>query len=157
MANLIREVVSETLIKELQDPRIGFITVTEVDVTPDFRYADVYVSVLGDEKQAEKAMEAIRHAHGYVQDEVADALTTKFCPVIRFHKDESVKKSVDLSRTIAEARAEDEAARAERIRRGVEEPPDEDEPPGTDEIRDQEQNPSEPGTDREPTDEEHGA
>ena len=126
VANLIRQVVSETIVSQLADPRVAFVTVTGVEVSPDLRFADVGLSVLGDEKQQEEALRGVRHAHGFIQERVAEALTTKFCPVLRFWVDDSVKRSVSISALIAKARAEDEAARADRIRRGVE-PGDEDE------------------------------
>ena len=123
VASVVRQVVSETLVTELNDPRLAFVTVTGVDLSPDLRLADVRISVLGDTQAQDVCMAAIRHAHGRIQEKVADALEMKFCPVLRFHRDDSVKRSVSLSALIAQARAEDEAARADRIRRGVEPPP----------------------------------
>lgn len=120
MANLIRAVVSETLVTEISDPRVAFVTVTGVDVSDDMRFADVRVSVMGDPKQQEACLRGIRHAHGYVQEKVANVVKMRYCPVLRFHADPSVKRSVAISEAIAKARAEDEAARADRIRRGVE-------------------------------------
>ena len=125
VASLIREVVSQALVTEMSDPRMAFVTVTGVDVSADMRVADVRVSVLGDPRQQKACLQAIRHAHGRVQERVADALATKFCPALRFHLDDSVKRSVSISALIAKARAEDEAARADRIRRGLESPDDE--------------------------------
>jgi len=89
--------------------------------------ADVRVSVLGDARQQAACLSAIQHSRGHVQQKAADALDMKYCPVLRFHLDDSVKRSVSLSALIAQARAEDEAARADRIRRGVETPGGEDE------------------------------
>ena len=123
VASMIRQIVSETLVGELNDPRIGLVTVTDVTLSADLRLADVNVSVLGDPKQEETCLEAVQHARGRLQQRVSDGLKMKFCPMLRFHLDSSVKRSVSLSRLIAEARAEDEAARADRIRRGIE-PPD---------------------------------
>lgn len=125
VASLIREVVSRTLVVELSDPRMAFVTVTGVEVSADMRLADVRVSVMGDAQAQEACLKAIRHAHGRVQARVAEALSLRFCPVLRFHTDDSVKKSVSISALIARARAEDEAARADRIRRGVELAPEE--------------------------------
>lgn len=122
VASVIREVVSQALVTELNDPRMTFVTVTGVDVSADMRVADVRVSVMADPKQQKACLRAIRHSRGHVQQRVADALAMKFCPVLRFHLDDSVKRSVSLSALIARARAEDEAARADRIRRGVESP-----------------------------------
>ena len=124
VANLIRAVVAETLVAEINDPRVAFVTVTGVDVSDDMRFADVRVSVMGDPKQQDECLRGIRHAHGYVQEKVAQVVKMRYCPVLRFHLDQSVKRSIALSRAIAQARAEDEAARADRIRRGVEPPPE---------------------------------
>ncbi|MBE3069521.1 MAG: 30S ribosome-binding factor RbfA [Planctomycetes bacterium] len=133
VARVVRQVVSETLVTELNDPRLAFVTVTAVDLSPDLRLADIQISVLGDAKAQEVCLQAIRHAHGRIQERVANALEMKFCPVLRFHRDDSVKRSVSISAVIAQARAEDEAARADRIRRGVELPPA-DETDETDEV-----------------------
>jgi ribosome-binding factor A len=122
VASVIREVVGRELVTGLNDPRLAFLTVTAVDISPDLRHADVRVSILGDQKQQDACFRAIRHAHGHLQQKVAEALAVKFCPILRFHVDESVKQSVSLSALIAKARAEDEAVRADRIRRGVEPP-----------------------------------
>jgi ribosome-binding factor A len=122
VASVIREIVGRELVTRLSDPRLTFLTVTGVDLSPDLRYADVRVSILGDPKEQEACFRAVRHAHGHLQQKVAAALAVRFCPILRFHVDESVKRSVSLSALIAKARAEDEAARADRIRRGVEPP-----------------------------------
>jgi len=122
VASVIRQIVAETLVEELADPRVGLVTVTQVNLSADMRIADVSVSVLGDERQQEACLEAIQHARGRVQQRVSDGLRMKFCPVLRFHLDQSVKRSVSISRLIAEARTEDDLSRAERIRRGVEVP-----------------------------------
>jgi len=126
VASLVREIVSRVLVTELSDPRVGLVTVTGVDVSADLRLADVRVSVLGEAKARRQCMEAIAHSRGHIQQRVADAIDMKFCPILRFHLDDSVKKSVAVSALIAKARAEDEAARSDRIRRGVE-PPDNEE------------------------------
>ena len=123
VASMIRQIVSETLVGELSDPRIGLVTVTAVNLSADLRVADVNLSVLGDARQEQTCLEAVQHARGRIQERVSAGLRMKFCPMLRFHLDSSVKRSVSLSRLIAEARAEDEAARADRIRRGIE-PPD---------------------------------
>jgi ribosome-binding factor A len=122
VANIIRQVVSEELILRLNDPRLAFVTVTGVDLAADLRFADIRISILGDAKTQKECLRAVRHAHGHIQEKVAGALVMKFCPILRFHLDASVKRSVSLSALIAQARAEDEANRADRIRRGVETP-----------------------------------
>ena len=120
VASVIQEIVSRELVTGLSDPRLTMVTVTGVDIAPDLRYADVRVSIMGDPKQQEDCFRAIRHAHGRIQEKVAEAVTVRYIPSLRFHVDESVKRSVALGALIAKARAEDEANRADRIRRGVE-------------------------------------
>lgn len=122
VASVVRQIVSETLVGNLNDPRLAFVTVTGVEVSADLRFADVRVSVLGDEKAQEECLRAIGHSRGHIQQRVADALDMKYCPFLRFHRDDSVKRSVSISAVIAKARAEDEAAREDRIRRGIEDP-----------------------------------
>ncbi|MBM4016931.1 MAG: 30S ribosome-binding factor RbfA [Planctomycetes bacterium] len=122
VASVIREVVSRELVTGLSDPRLTLVTVTGVELSADLRFADVRVSVMGDERAQQECFRAIRHAHGRLQEKVAEALVLKFIPALRFHLDQSVKQSVALSALIAKARAEDEARRADRIRRGVEPP-----------------------------------
>ena len=126
VASVVREIVSRVLVTELSDPRMGLVTVTGVDVSADLRIADVRVSVLGEPKAQRQCMEAIAHSRGHIQERVADSVDMKFCPVLKFHLDDSVKKSVAVSALIARARAEDERARADRIRRGVESPDNDD-------------------------------
>ena len=120
VASVIRQIVSEALVLRLNDPRLAFMTVTNVEVSADMRFADVNISVLGEPDQQTQCLRAIQHAHGRLQEQVSRELAMKFCPVLRFHLDQSVKRSVSMSALIAKARAEDEAARADRIRRGVE-------------------------------------
>jgi ribosome-binding factor A len=122
VASVTQEVVSKELVTGLSDPRLTLVTVTGVDISPDLRYADVRISIMGEPKAQEECFRAIRHAHGRLQEKVAEALTVRYIPTLRFHVDESVKRSVALSALIAKARAEDEANRADRIRRGSEPP-----------------------------------
>jgi ribosome-binding factor A len=122
VASVIQEVVSKELVTGLSDPRLTMVTVTGVDISPDLRYADVRVSIMGEPKAQEDCFRAIRHAHGRIQEKVAGALTVRYIPSLRFHVDESVKRSVAMGALIAKARAEDEANRADRIRRGIEPP-----------------------------------
>jgi ribosome-binding factor A len=151
VANLIRQIVSEALIQEISDPRMAFVTVTGVDVSEDMRFADVRISVMGDKKQHEICLKAVQHAHGYVQERVAAVVKMRYCPVLRFHLDDSVKRSIEISQLIRQARAEDEAARAERIRRGIETPGD---LPELEEAPPTEETPEEAGDEDDEDDEE---
>ncbi len=100
LENQIRSIVSSILLYELQDPRMGFTTVTSVELSGDLRHAAVRVSILADEKERAVTMNAIRHARGYVQKLLGERLRVKYLPAISFEEDESVKRSVNLSRML---------------------------------------------------------
>lgn len=109
VARMIKEIVSRVMMFELADPRMGFVTVTEVDVAPNMKNAIVKISVLGDEKKGALCLRAVRHALPRLQRDVAGGLTMKVVPRLSFQLDETVKKSVEISRLISEAVSEDDA------------------------------------------------
>lgn len=92
----VREVLSDALSDGLKDPRVGFVTVTAVETTPDLRRARVYVSVLGDERDRERTLAGLRSAHGYLQRRVASELRLKHTPTLQFAYDDSVDRSMRL-------------------------------------------------------------
>ena len=95
----VREVVAEA-VGELKDPRIGLVTVTAVDVTPDLREATVYVSVLGGDKKRRATMAGLESAHGVLQSRINRELSLRRTPTIRFSYDESVARGVEMSKLI---------------------------------------------------------
>jgi ribosome-binding factor A len=106
----VREVLSDAIAKDLQDPRVGFVTVTGVKTSPDLRHARVYVSVLGDERVREASLDGLRSAHGFLQGAIASQLSLKRTPALTFHYDESVDRGLRISALIdeqAEAEAQD--------------------------------------------------
>lgn len=103
VAEVVREVASETILFELQDPRIKGVTVTRTEVAGDLQHAKVFVSIMGTPKETDLCMHGLRSAAGYVQSKLGDRLKTRFTPVIKFVLDEGVKKSIEVSRLINEA------------------------------------------------------
>jgi ribosome-binding factor A len=93
----VREVVSARLAEGLRDPRIGFVTVTSVDTSPDLRHARVYVSVLGDEEQRAETLAGLESAHGVLQQAVATELRMKHTPTLEFVFDESIDRGMRIS------------------------------------------------------------
>ena len=112
---IIKEAVSDIIQNRLSDPRIeGFVTVTEVDVSPDIRNADIYLSVMAADETTEKlTLIAVQHATKHIRSMLAERMTTRFVPELRLHKDEKIKKTIDTLRIIEEAaqeyRVKDEA------------------------------------------------
>ena len=107
----VREVLSSRLAEGLKDPRIGFVTVTGVDTTPDLRSARVYVSVLGDAGQRQDALEGLRSSRGFLQAQIAHELRMKRTPSLTFHYDETVERADRMMRLIDEVAPPGEDAR----------------------------------------------
>ena len=105
VAEAIREVVSTAILFELNDPRVQGVTVLRAEVTGDLRHAKVFVSLMGDVKQQKLTMHGLGHARGFLQSKIANRLQTRWTPVIQFIVDDSVKKSIEISRLIDQALA----------------------------------------------------
>jgi ribosome-binding factor A len=97
----LKEVLSEG-IGELKDPRIGFVTVTGVETSPDLRHARVFVSVLGSERKRERSLSGLAAAHGVLQARVARELRMKRTPQLAFEYDPSVERGVRMTQLIDE-------------------------------------------------------
>ena len=102
----LREVLSEG-IGTLKDPRIGFVTVTGVDTSPDLRHATVYVSVLGTEKKRDATIAGLQSSHGVLQSRVNRELRLKRTPQLTFQYDPTVERGVRLSRLIDELNSDE--------------------------------------------------
>jgi ribosome-binding factor A len=99
---VMREILGTAISAELEDPRIGFVTVTGVDTSPDLRSARVHVSVLGDETEREATLAALRSSHGVLQAIVARETTMKRTPTLTFHYDDTPERGVRLARLLDE-------------------------------------------------------
>jgi len=98
----VRAVLSDAIAKDLQDPRVGFVTVTAVKTSPDLRHARVYVSVLGDEQARTETLDGLSSAHGFLQGRVAAELSLKHTPTLTFEYDESVDRGMRITQLINE-------------------------------------------------------
>jgi ribosome-binding factor A len=98
----VREVVSAHIAGDLKDPRIGFVTVTGVETSPDLRNAHVYVSVLGDAEKREEALAGLRSSRGVLQAHIASELRMKRTPALQFHHDESIDRGMRITEMLGE-------------------------------------------------------
>ncbi|MHB1538194.1 MAG: 30S ribosome-binding factor RbfA [Solirubrobacteraceae bacterium] len=98
----IRQVIGECLAREIKDPRVGFVTVTDVSTSADLRHAHVHVSVLGDEQQRDDSLSGLRSAHGFLQRQIAAQLRLKHTPELDFHHDGSTDRAMRIERLITE-------------------------------------------------------
>ena len=98
----VREVVSAHIAGDLKDPRIGFVTVTGVDTSPDLRHARVYVSVLGSEVERQEALDGLTSARGFLQSQVGSELRMKRTPTLEFLNDPSIDHGMKMERLISD-------------------------------------------------------
>jgi ribosome-binding factor A len=98
----VREVLSARIAEGLNDPRIGFVTVTSVETSPDLRQARVYVSVLGNDAERADTLAGLGSAHGLLQQAIARELRMKRTPTLRFVFDESIDRGMRISELLDE-------------------------------------------------------
>jgi ribosome-binding factor A len=96
----MREVLSDALTQDLKDPRVGFVTVTAVETSPDLRNATVFVSVLGEPEVREATIDGLQHAHGYLQRKVASQLRLKHTPQLQFAEDDTARRADRIERLL---------------------------------------------------------
>lgn len=107
LKEVIREESAEVILQQLTDPRIGFCTVTRVDLTNDMSYCTIHVSVFGDDAVKSKTMHALQDARGLLQKHIAKRLKTRTTPHVTIELDESIERSFSVISKIKEARASD--------------------------------------------------
>jgi ribosome-binding factor A len=103
----VRQVLSEA-VGELKDPRIGFVTVTGVETSPDLRHARVYVSVFGSEESRQETLAGLEAAHGVLQGRLARELRLKRTPQLAFEYDPTVERGVRMTQLIDELAPDDD-------------------------------------------------
>ena len=102
VARIIKEAVSNAITQHLNDPRIEvLVSITRVEMAPDLRNANVYISFLGkDEVAQNKTFTAITHAKSRIQSLISSEIQSKFCPVLHFHSDNQFKKTLETIKLI---------------------------------------------------------
>ena len=103
----IKQEVSNILLKELKDPRIGFVTVTDAKITGDLREATVYVSLFGDEKQKKDTLTALKSANGYIRSEEGKRLKIRYSPEIQFKEDQSLDYGIKIDKMLKDIEKKD--------------------------------------------------
>lgn len=102
IAGIIQKEVSEIIQFNLKDPKIGFITITDVTVTGDLSIAKVFVSFLGQTARQDAGMKAIERSKGYIRSELAKRMTIRKVPELQFLIDDSLEKGNKIDRIIHE-------------------------------------------------------
>ena len=108
VAEELRKIISQILLEDVTDPRLGFITITRIDVTDDLRYARVYYSVLGDEEQKEATAEALEEQHTLIRRLAVQRINMKFAMEIKFETDKSIDQSFRIDSILKKIKKADE-------------------------------------------------
>lgn len=110
----IKQVIGDVVSSDLKDPRVGFVTVTDVRTSADLRHARVYVSVLGDADAREASLDGLRSAHGYLQRRIAAELRLKHTPALQFDYDNTGEHAMRLEALIEQVAPAEEPTDTER-------------------------------------------
>ncbi len=100
LAENLKAEISRMIREELKDPRIGFVTVTAVEVAEDLGHAKVFVSVLGDEEQRRKTLDGLNSAVGFVRREIGQRIRLRFVPEIVFKYDPSIEHGAQIAKLL---------------------------------------------------------
>ncbi len=107
VAETLRQVVADAMTRELRDPRIGFVTLTGVLVSPDLSPARIMVSVAGDQAEKDRALEGLQSAAGFLRSRAARALTTRIVPELHFELDRGLEHAARINELLDEIRREE--------------------------------------------------
>lgn len=115
VAELLHEEISLLIQRRVRDPRLGFVTVTGVEMSPDLRVAHVYVSVLGEEEDVEQSLASLRRAAGFFRRELGTSLSLRYLPELNFRQDDTLERGLRIDQLLdslheetAEGEREDE-------------------------------------------------
>jgi ribosome-binding factor A len=107
VAEAIKEEVSTLIQRELKDPRLGFVTVTRVEVSPDLKYAKVFFSVLGDENTKAETLKVLKRASGFLRHELSHILTMRYTPELHFEFDVAMEHGDKIQRLLMQLEQEE--------------------------------------------------
>ena len=106
LQELIKQEMGKMLLKELKDPRIGFVTVTDVEMTGDLREAKIYVSVMGGENEVKSSLEGLKSALGFIRREIGQRIRLRFTPEISFALDTSLDYGDHIQKLLLQVEGE---------------------------------------------------
>ena len=109
IGHLIQMELSQLILRRIKDPRLGFVTVTHVEMTPDLKSALVFYSVLGDKKVKDESQMALERAAGFLQKGIAAALKLRNTPRLQFQFDDSLDQGFEIDRVIRQINKEEKA------------------------------------------------
>lgn len=108
VAEELRKIISQILLEDVSDPRLGFITITHIEVTDDLRHARIFYSVLGDETQKEETAEALEEQLRDIRRMAVERINMKFAMEIKFEQDKSIDQSFRIDSILKKIKKTDE-------------------------------------------------
>ena len=107
LRQLLKEEVSDILRREIKDPRLGFFTIIDAEITSDLQHAKIFVSILGTEEERKQSMDVLKHAQHFVRQEFGKRVRMKTLPDIQFKLDETVDKGVRILELLEEIKRDE--------------------------------------------------
>jgi ribosome-binding factor A len=107
IARVLKEELSRIFREEMNDPRLGFLSITDITVTPDLRTAHVYVSVFGTPEEQEESIAALEHARGYLRSTLGKEINMRYTPELDFHLDRSIERGARIFELLKEIETEE--------------------------------------------------
>lgn len=106
VASVLKEELSRIIREEMNDPRVGFISITDVEVSADLHTAHVYVSVYGEPEEQKASIDALEHARGYLRSTLGKELNMRYTPELYFHLDRSIERGARVFELLKEIEAQ---------------------------------------------------
>ncbi|MFW5873112.1 MAG: 30S ribosome-binding factor RbfA [Bacillota bacterium] len=113
LSELLKEEISDIILKEVKDPRIGFVSVNDVELSGDLRHAKIFVSVIGDQTERDDTMDGLKKATGFIRKLVGERITVYHTPELVFKYDDSIEHGIHISNLIKEVRKEEKEAKSD--------------------------------------------
>lgn len=110
VADLLRDEVSEIIQREMSDPRLGFVSITRVELSPDLKYARMFISVMGTEEERANSLVALNNASGFIRRQLAPRLRMRVIPDVSFRLDRSMEHAENVARILRDLEPELRAA-----------------------------------------------
>jgi len=107
VAEAVRDVIADLLLREIKDPRIGMVTLTTVELTDDLKHAKVYFSCVGDTAARQRSLDGLHSAAGFIRAQVTRRLQLRYAPEVRFYFDPTLDVADRLASLLKEATGKD--------------------------------------------------
>ncbi len=120
LQELMKQEISQIILRELKDPRIGFVTVTQVELTGDLRNAKIYVSIMGNEKQVKDTLKGLNSSMGFIRREVGHRIRMRVTPELTLALDKSLDYSAHIQELLLKIQKESPSAEGESASNGEE-------------------------------------